>query len=344
MKILVCGDVHWSEYSSIVRSVTDRHSTRLENLIKSVNWALDLSIDKKCDMICFLGDFFDKDTLNSKEITALNDLCTERVNIPTRFITGNHEMGSHDLFYNSCNIFNSFSNFECINEPIKTEVSNIEICYLPYILENNKKSIEEYFGAKSNKKRIIFSHNDIAGIQMGAWKSTSGFSIEEIEDNCDLFINGHLHNGASITEKIVNLGNLTGQNFSEDASIYSHRIAIIDTDNMGIEYVENPYAMNFYKIDATDIYTSFSRIKLKPNAVVSISCIEDNFEEAKKFVDRNNIINSRITVSQIYNDVEVELSNDLNLMSDHLQKFKDFVLDKFGSSEIILDELNRIIS
>ena len=39
MKIGVIGDVHWSSYSSIVRSTGDVYSTRLENLIQSINWS-----------------------------------------------------------------------------------------------------------------------------------------------------------------------------------------------------------------------------------------------------------------------------------------------------------------
>lgn len=45
---------------------------------------------------------------------------------------------------------------------------------------------------------------------MGQFISKAGFDINDIEDNCDLFINGHLHNGSKITDKIFNVGNLTG--------------------------------------------------------------------------------------------------------------------------------------
>ena len=38
MKILCVGDVHWSQNSSILRSRGEYYSTRLQNLIASVNW------------------------------------------------------------------------------------------------------------------------------------------------------------------------------------------------------------------------------------------------------------------------------------------------------------------
>ena len=71
MKILIVGDVHWSTYSSIVRSRGKKYSTRLENLINSVNWAERIADEENCDRIIYLGDFFDKADLTAEEITAL---------------------------------------------------------------------------------------------------------------------------------------------------------------------------------------------------------------------------------------------------------------------------------
>ena len=47
MKICCFGDTHWSEYSSILRSMGEKYSTRLENLIKSVNWVFDIALENK---------------------------------------------------------------------------------------------------------------------------------------------------------------------------------------------------------------------------------------------------------------------------------------------------------
>ena len=60
MKILVVGDVHWSIYSSIVRKRGEIYSSRLENLIKSINWVEKVAQDQKCSMVIGLGDFFNR--------------------------------------------------------------------------------------------------------------------------------------------------------------------------------------------------------------------------------------------------------------------------------------------
>ena len=55
MKILVVGDIHWSAYSSILRSRGKRFSTRLEYLIKSMNWVEDMSKKYGVEMLRWEG-------------------------------------------------------------------------------------------------------------------------------------------------------------------------------------------------------------------------------------------------------------------------------------------------
>lgn len=74
MKILLYTDVHVSEFSSIIRSMGEKYSTRLENLIASINWAEKIATENNCDEIICLGDFFDKPELNSSELTAMKEI------------------------------------------------------------------------------------------------------------------------------------------------------------------------------------------------------------------------------------------------------------------------------
>ena len=216
MRLLILGDCHWSSYSSIVRSRGEKYSTRLENLIKTMSWIEAEAVTKGCDTIVCLGDFFDQSELGAESITALQEVPWSE--IPHWFIVGNHEMGRGNLEHSSSHLFNLLPNASVIDEVKFFNTNDTTIVSIPYILESNRKPLKEYLGNYPLKENvIILSHNDIAGIQMGQFISTTGFSIEEIEENCDLFLNGHLHNGAEIGNKIINVGNITGQNFSEDA-------------------------------------------------------------------------------------------------------------------------------
>ena len=271
MKLMVCGDVHFSQYSSILRKNGDKYSLRLEKLIASVNWVENLAVEKGCIRTIYLGDFFDSSVLNSFELSALREIkwnSTEHI-----FICGNHETSQHSLINNSVNFLSMCDTITVFNEPKKIVEDNVELCFLPYIFEDSRESISSYFGNKENK-RIIFSHNDIKGIQLGSVISTNGFEINDIENNCDLFLNGHLHNGYKVTDKIINVGNLSGQNFSEDAFKYDHVVLILDTDTLRCEVYRNPYAFNFYKIDFIEKnsidYINDISSKLRNPAVVVI--------------------------------------------------------------------------
>ena len=60
MKIMIHSDNHWTEKSSIINSFGYRYSKRLEQLIKSINWAFDTAKAYGCKATICCGDFFDK--------------------------------------------------------------------------------------------------------------------------------------------------------------------------------------------------------------------------------------------------------------------------------------------
>lgn len=330
MKICIVGDVHWSRYSSIVRSRGKYFSTRLENLIKTLNWVEKTAKEYNCEKEIFLGDFFDRAELSDEEISSLpmiewNDSAKKRY-----FIVGNHESGLSTLEFNSTSALSHIERNLVVNVPLFSPVDDkTELLFLPYITEDNRKPLKEYIeGRNQNKKLIICSHNDIKDFQMGRFLSVAGFSIGEIEKNCDLYINGHLHNGSWVTKNILNLGNITGQNFGEDASVYEHHIGILDTDTGEIEFVENPYALNFYKIDIEEEKDIDKLNKLKNNAVLSIRCEESLRDKVKETLETRDVVASKVIVFRKVADTQSGPSiADINTV-DHLKKFADFILSK----------------
>ena len=353
MRILIYTDCHFSQYSSIIRSRGERFSTRLENLIASLNWAESLVLTNKCDRVVCLGDFFDAPVLNSEEITALREINWS--NVKHYFIVGNHESNTIDLRHNSTNSLN-LDNFEIISSPKRETIFGANLVFLPYIVEEDRKTLAEYnkmfslsdggmFTTQEYKKTIVFSHNDIKGIRYGKFESTEGFDIKDIEDNCHMFLNGHLHNCNFLndSETVLNVGNLTGQNFSEDAYNYSHFACVLDTDTMTLEFFENPFAFNFYKIDILNKSNLSKLNKLKNNAVVTIKCTEGLINELKETIKNvPNIVEHRIIVVPSEGSSGEEVQVSLNEI-DHLKQFNDFVIDKLGNTEIVRDELSKII-
>lgn len=338
MRLCLFTDNHWAQCSSIIRRRGNKYSQRLENQIQSLDWVVDQAQKYNCDEILCLGDFFDKSTLNSEELTALNDLKLFNSDFEVEFLVGNHETGSNDMSRSSAHALSLYEKTSIIDKPNSIIIKDTELCFLPYTVKDKIVSLSEIFKEKKASKRIIFSHNDIAGIYYGGFLSTFGYNVEDIENNCDLFINGHLHNGTSVTDKIINLGNLTGQNFSEDAFKYSHNIAILDTDTLNIQLIENPFAFNFYKIDSLD---KLDLDKLKNNAVLTIKISQNDMENVKQILDNSEKITEyRIVLNNEIRDVATNREEDLSI--DHLQKFREFVYDTIGTNQLIKEELEIV--
>ena len=333
MNILLYADPHWSQYSSIIRTRGDKYSTRLEQEIQTINWIEQVAIQNNCKEIICLRDFFDKSILCAEEITALKDISFSK-DIQHSFLVGNHEMALSTLEYSSAHIFNLPDCFLFDAPMVWQKTNSLEICYLPYLPDADSQSIMDIFGPKTCK-RIIVSHNDIAGIQMGKFISKTGLKIADIEANCDLFINGHIHNGSKITDRILNLGNIIGQNFNEDAFLYKHCALILDLDTLQYSYIENPYAFNFYKLD------NVSELHMvKKNAVITCRVPIEKVEEARNIIDNSsNIIASRLIIE---NNTEQSTTNIQLNNIDHIKQFSQYILDNIGDSDIIQAELQEV--
>ena len=346
MKILIYTDVHWSKSSSIIRE----KDVRLTNTFKSVMWAERLAEKENCSEIICLGDFFDSPDLTAEELTAVSYM--QWACMPHYFLVGNHETSRSDNSVSSVDILSLHPRIKIIDEicgMIATPTT--EFIFVPYISEDNRKSLNEYIQSLSKEdglagdcKRIVFSHNDLK-IQYGAYKSANGFEVEDIAKSCDLFINGHLHNGAEVQKGIINLGNLTGQNFSEDATIYPHCAMILDTDTLEYTLYENPYAFKFYKANITMIeeFEAFKSL-LGDNSVVSLHTIDSLSsaitESLENMRDCGKIVAYRLTIHSDKLCDDEKQTNELHL--DHLNQFVTYVSEKYDNSDILKEELSLI--
>lgn len=339
MKLLFFTDLHMCPQASIINKWGTKYPKRLENCIESLNWLERKAEELRCDYIISLGDFFDKPDLTSETITACQDI--QWSDIMHYHIVGNHDASNSSLIFNSANCLRA-DRHVIISQPQMLLLDDCDICFLPYITECDRKPLAEYFPAcNTNQQRVILSHNDIMGIQLGPVISRAGFSIEEIEANCRWFFNGHLHSSQAITPKIINLGALTGKDFGTCAFNHSHRIAILDTTTMTVEYLENPHAYNFYKIDVNTEADLATLENLKPNAVVSVKCVQGLVEKVRqKIEETSNIIESRVILVRQYE--EATETTELDLTVDHLTRFIECCKANIENSSILEEELSEI--
>ena len=340
MKIMLFADLHMCSQASIINKWGTKYPKRLENCIESLNWLERKAEELECDFIISLGDFFDKPDLTSETITACNEI--QWSDIMHYHLVGNHDASDSSLIFNAANVLSS-DRHVIISEPTKREACGCDLCFLPYVTECDRKPLSDYFsGPKTyNSRKIIFSHNDISGIQMGPVISKTGFGIEEIEANCDLFLNGHLHNGQALSPKVINLGNLTGKDFGEDALKYRHRAVVLDTNDLSLTYIENPYAYNFYKIQIDCESDILCLSQLKNNAIVSIKCAQSLVEKVRQKIEETpNIVESRVILVRQYE--EVSETTELDLTVDHLTRFIECCKENIENSAILEEELSEI--
>lgn len=337
MRILIFTDLHMCPRASIINKWGTKYPCRLENCIESVNWLERKAEELGCEYIINLGDFFDRPDLTSETITACNEI--KWSDIMHYHLVGNHDASNSSLTFNSVNCL-SAPNHVIISEPMMLPYSNI--CFLPYITECDRKPLKEYFPEIPNQSRIILSHNDISGIQLGPVMSKTGFSLEEIEANCSKWINGHLHNGQALTEKVINLGNLTGKDFGENALQHSHNIAILDTKDLSLTYVENPHAYNFYKLQIDHESDIYCLDQLKNNAVLSIKCEQSLVEAVKQKISTlSNIVESRLIITKNYTE-STEATEELDLSVDHLARFIEYCKATIENSTILEEEITEV--
>lgn len=345
MRILLFSDLHMCPRASIINKWGTKYPSRLENCIESVNWLERLAEERGCEYIINLGDFFDKPDLSSETITACQDINWS--NIMHYSLVGNHDASTSSLVFNSVNSIVTATH-EVITKPSALFLDDCDIFFLPYIAECDRKPLTQYFLDKqqkpivTNKPRIVLSHNDISGIQLGPVVSKTGFDICEIEANCQLFINGHLHNGQAISNKVINLGNLTGKDFGEDAFKHAHNIAILDTQTLELTFIENPHAFNFYKIQVETDQDLCLLDGLKPNAVVSIKCNGTLLEKVKqKLTENSNIIESRIIIIKKYEESSEE-KVEIDLSVDHIARFIECCKANIEETALLEEEIGAI--
>lgn len=323
MKICIYSDVHWNTSSSLIRSRGEKYSIRLEHLINSVNWVNTIAEKNNCTYMICAGDFMDKTQLVDEELTALKEISWN--NIPCYFLCGNHESSVSDLHFCTTKALES-SNHIIIDKLFVLKTIDCDFLFLPYVSEFDRQPLANYIKEAQlethTKPLIIISHNDIAGINYAGFENKTGFSITEIEENCDLYLNGHIHNSNWITPKILNLGSFSAHNFTNDSLHYNYGIWILDTETLKLEFIDNPFGFNFYKLDIDDDKDINRLSKLKPNSIISVRCNSIIYPRVKAILEAtSNIIEHRITVTKTTEELTDTVTSIAELQVDHLDKF-----------------------
>lgn len=344
MKVLIFSDIHWSQNTSILRSYGERYSTRLELLVSTMDWINRTAVERGCSAMVCAGDMMDRSDCNDMELTALGDI-RWNPGMPCYFLVGNHESSVMDLRYTTLKPLESETK-TIIGTPTGFTWGGSQVHFVPYVTEDMRKPLKEYLhNVDRSLHQVVISHNDIKGIRYGKYESRSGFGLDEIEGCCDLYLNGHIHNGSRIGSKVVNLGSSTAHNFSNDSSRFNYGIWILDTDTLGLEFIENPYSLNFYKFDISSKDDMGCLGNLRNHAIVSARCPDSIKEEVREaLVGNPHVILHKLIVSA--NPVGDSATGNSAMASlgglDYMERFREFIMENMGKDAIVMEELGEV--
>ena len=302
-----------------------------------------MSKEKNCDLEVCLGDFCDRSDLTDEEISALREIKWN--DIKKYFVVGNHESAQHELTFTTMQAIDN-GNISIINRPTGIVIEDNTYYFIPYFIDSDRPSFKEMIDGmkvESRGKKIVFSHNDIAGINYAGFISKSGFNKEEIESSCDLFLNGHLHNGQKISDKIYNLGSFSAHNFTNDSFNYKYGAWILDTDDMSLEFIENPFSLNFYKLNIIEESDLKQLSKIKNNSVLSIrysTYLANELESELSKIKEKLIVTPRMmAIRETADAAEIKIQD---LRSNHLERLVTFCRQALDNSDILEAELAEL--
>lgn len=310
-KLVISADIHFCKRESLVEN-------RYPFLQKSIAWA-DAIEGTHID----LGDFFNASSLSAEDVAVLESIKFKSM---WHCIAGNHEQdGSNSLL-------KYFRDMHFLYE--KPQIKNMGkeigwVLFLPFMKE--PQSLEVYLKTLPKTEQVIvFSHCDFIGM----FGAETGFKVDDIEKDprIRMWFNGHYHQRAILGQKTVVVGNMVGKNFTQN--LEEHGVCVYDMETNTYEFVENPYALCFGKMDTSQPSCKNIRKLVEGDAerryVLAIQTDPELKDDMKKWADKY-LVASRI-LSGVVGGTGVSLSDstDTPLTIDHVELFYKEVVSRFG--------------
>ena len=293
MKIGIYADAHFSLNSSIILGQTNSLEGRLNHLIDSFEWMYELFRTNGVGVIIDLGDLTDSYVVRAEEITAVSKALSFNEVIPEFHILGNHERLDYNGSISSISFVDNIDNQNVISDLTVMTLDNKSVTLLPY----SNGYTDEYIESLQDTD-YLFTHLDILGSDTGGWSLTEGIKPNVLANKFGLTVNGHIHNGSwVIPNKVLNLGSISGQNFSSRQIAWNPSVMILDTDTNQYLLYENPYALIFVNKSCSTIDKVVKLINgiTEGTYAVQLRVPVSLVEETRKVVQTNpHIVASRI--------------------------------------------------
>lgn len=293
MKVGIYADAHFSLNSSIILGQSNSLEGRLEHLVDSFGWMYGLFRDHGVDLIVDLGDLADSYVLRAEEITAISRALSLNPGIEEVHVLGNHERLDFDGNISSINFVDSFPRQRVVSSVETLDLGGRTATLLPY-----SNGYDDAFVEGLPATDYLFSHIDIFGSNTGLWSLREGVRPTVLANRFGLTVNGHIHNGSwVIPGKVLNLGSISGQNFSSRQIEWNPSVAVLDTETSGVELFANPHALVFVNSSCStvDKVVRLSDGITEGTYAVQVRVPVSLVDEARRVLQANpNIVASRV--------------------------------------------------
>lgn len=323
--ILTFGDIHFGtthRFSTITNNgFTIRENEHL-SCLDSLKRVLKENKITKCvflgDMYGPVGDNISGETQCAviKFVSELAQECKE-YNIPLDMIVGNHDI-IHDATVFGINKISPFKYFDNVNLYEQPSIDGNYV-YLPFSYDDDylNKFLED---VPNKENKIVFSHVDISGIEIGGGIVTKkGVNLESLSKFKKVF-EGHYHSFKSIGDNIIVPGSTQRLSF-KDKGVSRENIVLYDesSDEIKRDSFECPDWLTFTDDNIQDI------LETDNNNYVKIDLSVDMLytDEIKQKVEQMKNCDLHIDVSRIVMNRKVEESEQMS--EDEIDIIQQFV-------------------
>lgn len=324
-KIVLWADIHFCKRESLVED-------RYPFLKKSIEWA----DSQEGDLFFDCGDFFNTSHLTAEDVAVLDSI---KFKHSWHCITGNHEQDGQN------SLLKYFRDFHTVYERPQLKNFGKDIGWVLFVpFTKHPVPLNELLKKlPANEKVLVISHCEFVG--MFGTEPGAGYTLDEInsDDRIKMWFQGHYHQRMFLSNKVVVVGNLCGQNFTQNFN--SHGVCVYDTVTNTYKFIENPYALVFGKMST---FTPECReirkmIEADPEKryVLAIQTDSETKPAIKEWADKY-LVASRIMLTDVGGSAggekqEEELGEIPTI--DHIGLFFKEITERFG--EEIANEIHK---
>lgn len=329
-KILLFGDLHIHHSHRFSLLDCNGYTTREKEHLQCADDICRIAKEENIDHIVFLGDMIGPvgDALSTQTLMVMIQFMQKLKsldNVKLSLLVGNHDISGHinNRYSHKLFPFCYDNKISVYSEP----VSIGDYIFMPYCISNEyATSFLENIEDKKNK--IVFSHLEIKGINLGNGIETDkGVELSLLKQFKYVF-QGHYHNGINLASNVIVAGSTQRISF-KDPGISRKNIIIYDTDTNvikrksfsvadwlcfnddNIQDILNISNDNYVKVEVTsdlfitpeiqnkldhmkgkDVHIDVNRISLDTkffdNSLQELNNKEDEFEVLSEFINKTD--------------------------------------------------------